>query len=299
MSISTKGLPSHSAGLQQQSRAEGMSVCDPVSGAQSRGGKGMGSQVQGVPRVLLVDDDAHLLAELHEGLQALDIPTLTARSAIEALDQVRRNEGLQVLVTDLQLPRIDGAELLQKLALRRRRRPLAAIVMTEHASLDRAVRALRLHAVDFLQKPVTVEEVANAITRAFSLVREAEPVAMEGPGTIGRSEYLRALVAARADRAAIFDANLFSDPAWEMMLDLAVAEACDRPISVTSLCIASGAPTTTALRRIDELRQAGLLDKMPDARDKRRIVVRLTPLGRERMEAFVERQAERIGLKLD
>lgn len=258
----------------------------------------MGEREQSVPRVLLVDEDADLLEELHDGLLALGISSLTAGSAIEALELVRRYEALQVVVTDLQLPRIDGIELLQKLALRRRRRPLAAIVMTGHATLDRAVGALRLHAVDFLQKPVTVEEVANAIARALSLVSGAEHAAQARPAHIDRSEYLRALVAARADRAAIFDANLFSDPAWEMMLDLAVAEVSERPISVTSLCIASGAPTTTALRRIDELREAGLVAKMPDARDKRRIVVRLTPLGRERMEAFVHRQAERIGLKL-
>lgn len=260
----------------------------------------MNGQTQGVPRVLLVDDDSDLLTELHDGLGTLGIPSLTANTAVEALGLVQRHDSLQVVVTDLQLPRIDGIELLQKLSLRRRRRPLAAIVVTGHASLDRAVGALRLQAVDFLQKPVTAEEVASAITRAFTLVSEAEGrLGAERPAAIDRADYLRALVAARIDRAAIFQADLFSDPAWEMMLDLAVAEVSNRAISVTSLCIASGAPTTTALRRIEDLRDAGLVDKLPDARDKRRIVVRLTPLGRERMDAFVRRQVERLGLKLD
>ncbi len=260
----------------------------------------MDGQGQGGPRVLLVDDDPDLLIELQDGLEVIGIPALTARTAAEALGLVQEHESIQVVVTDLQLPRIDGIELLQKLALRRRRRRIAAIVVTGHASLDRAVGALRLQAVDFLQKPVSAEEVASAIGRAFAVVDGARAqVDAEAPGAVDRGDYLRALVAARSDRAAIFDANLFSDPAWEMMLDLAVAEVSNRSISVTSLCIASGAPTTTALRRIDDLREAGLVDKMPDARDKRRIVVRLTPLGRERMDTFVQRQAERIGLKLD
>lgn len=260
----------------------------------------MDGQAQGGPRVLLVDDDPDLLIELQDGLEVMGIPALTASTAAEALGLVQEHESIQVVVTDLQLPRIDGIELLQKLALRRRRRRIAAIVVTGHASLDRVVGALRLQAVDFLQKPVSPEEVASAIGRAFAVVDGAGlQAATEAPGTVDRGDYLRALVAARADRAAIFDANLFSDPAWEMMLDLAVAEVSNRPISVTSLCIASGAPTTTALRRIDDLREAGLVDKMPDARDKRRIVVRLTPLGRERMDTFVQRQADRIGLKLD
>ncbi|MBS7538419.1 response regulator [Ancylobacter lacus] len=255
-----------------------------------------------LPRVLLVDDDPDILLELSEGLANLGIPTLTADTAIAAIDMVQRNEQLQVIVTDLQMPRIDGIELLQKLTLRRRAKPLAAIVITGHASLDRAVGALRLDAVDFLQKPLLPEEVAHAINRALSIADENPRAAGNGtaePKPTPRPNYLRALVAARADRDAIFQAGLFSDPAWDMLLDLAVAEATGKPISVTSLCIASGAPTTTALRRIDDLRDAGLLDRTPDPTDRRRIIVQLTDLGRQRMEAFVKKQAERIGLRLD
>lgn len=254
------------------------------------------------PQVLLVDDDPDVLEELHDGLGMLGIPSLTATTAVEALDLVQRNDPLKVIVTDLQMPRIDGIELLQKLSVRRRKHPMAAIVITGHASLDRAVGALRLQAVDFLQKPLAAEEVAHAIQRALAIV-EDEALAANGeddpPATIARPNYLKALVAARADRDAIFQAGLFSDPAWEMMLDLAVAEASSRHISVTSLCIASGAPTTTALRRIDDLEEAGLLKRVPDGRDRRRILVELTEQGRGRMEAFVRRQADRFGIKLD
>lgn len=263
----------------------------------------MSAQDPTPPRVLLVDDDPDVLIELQEGLEMLGITSMTAGTAVEALDIFQRHDDLQVIVTDLQMPRIDGIELLQKLAVRRRKRPMAAIVITGHASLDRAVGALRLHAVDFLQKPLLPEEVAHAIERAFALVEDeaamAEPAEEPPASPLNRPNYLRALIAARSDRDAIFQSGLFSDPAWDMMLDLAVAEATGRPISVTSLCIASGAPTTTALRRIDDLKDAGLIDRIPDARDRRRILVQLTHLGRERMEAFVQRQAERLGFKAD
>ncbi|TCT07912.1 response regulator [Aquabacter spiritensis] len=255
------------------------------------------------PRVLLVDDDPDVLVELSEGLAALGLPVRTADTAVVALDLVQRHEDLQVIVTDLQMPRIDGIELLQKLSMRKRSRPLAAIVVTGHASLDRAVGALRLKAVDFLQKPVLPEEVAHAVHRAFSILEdEVASSGEEGTGetlATARPNYLRALVAARADRDAIFQAGLFSDPAWDMLLDLAMAEATNRPISVTSLCIASGAPTTTALRRIDDLKDAGLIDRVPDPLDRRRVIVRLTAEGRGRMEAFVQRQAARLGLSLE
>ncbi|MBB5751006.1 response regulator [Prosthecomicrobium pneumaticum] len=260
------------------------------------------------PRVLLVDDDADILAELSEGLTALGLPNLTAATPVAAIDLVQRNEDLQVVVTDLQMPRIDGMELLQKLALLRRKRPLATIIITGHASLDRAVGALRLNAVDFLQKPVLAEEVAQAVRRAMALVEDAQRNAGNAAAQAASASklpmaagpnYLKALVAARADREAIFKSDLFSDPAWEMLLDLAVAQASGRPISVTSLCIASGAPTTTALRRIDELKEAGLIERRPDPQDRRRIIVELTEGGRARMDAFVKRQAERLGLPLD
>ncbi|MEW6257455.1 MAG: response regulator [Pseudomonadota bacterium] len=265
----------------------------------------MNEEASEAPRVLLVDDDPDILIELNEGLSSLGISSRTADTAVEALDLVQRHDELQVIVTDLQMPRIDGIELLQKLSMRKRARPIAAIVITGHASLDRAVGALRLKAVDFLQKPLLPEEVAHAVQRAFALLADEEAQAEMENGsarstlTTARPNYLRALVAARADRDAIFQAGLFSDPAWDMLLDLAVAEATGRPISVTSLCIASGAPTTTALRRIEDLKDAGLLDRIPDPQDRRRVLVHLTEEGRKRMEAFVQRQASRLGINLD
>jgi len=246
-----------------------------------------------VPKVLIVDDDPLVLEELAEGLAALGHPVLAAASANEALALVDRNPGLKVVVTDIQMPHINGIELLQKFAYRRKQRPLMAIVITGNASFDRAVAALRLHAIDFLQKPVMPEEVAHAIERALALSEEMSAV-VAAPQLPKEPDYLRALVAARADRESIFESGLFSDPAWDMLLDLALAEASDRAISVTSLCLASGAPTTTALRRIDDLQEAKLIERMPDQTDRRRIMVQLTEGGRARMQEFTARQMKRL-----
>lgn len=245
------------------------------------------------PKVLIVDDDPLVLEELAEGLAALGHPVLSASSANEALVLVDQHPELKVVVTDIQMPHINGIELLQKFAYRRKQRPLTAIVITGNASFDRAVAALRLHAIDFLQKPVMPEEVAHAIERALAL--SAELPAASGTTQVPKHpEYLQALIAARADRDTIFNSGLFSDPAWDMMLDLALAEASDRAISVTSLCLASRAPTTTALRRIDDLQEANLIERMPDQKDRRRIMVQLTQLGRERMQEFTDRQRKRM-----
>lgn len=250
-----------------------------------------------VPKVLIVDDDPLVLEELGEGLAALGHPVRSASSANEALELFDRHAELKVIVTDIQMPNINGIELLQKLSYKRKVRSFSAIVITGNASLDRAVAALRLQAVDFLQKPIMPEEVAHAVDRALALGEEASAAAGPAPQAAQptQPDYLRALIAARTDRDSIFDSNLFSDPSWDMLLDLALAEASGRAISVTSLCIASRAPTTTALRRIDELQAAGLIERVPDQEDRRRIVVKLTEIGRTRMHEFVERQRQRGG----
>lgn len=77
-------------------------------------------------------------------------------------------------------------------------------------------------------------------------------------------------------RARFFDAELFADPAWDILLDLTAARAEHARVSVTSLCIASGVPPTTALRWIGQMTQAGLLIRLEDETDKRRAFIALS-----------------------
>ncbi|WP_337191223.1 winged helix DNA-binding protein [Parapontixanthobacter aurantiacus] len=98
----------------------------------------------------------------------------------------------------------------------------------------------------------------------------AELSKLPSPGLIRR------VIRQRQERSALFEADLFADPAWDMLLDLAAAHAEGQRVSVTSLCIASGVPTTTALRWIAQLTAKGLVEKVQDAIDRRRAFVRLT-----------------------
>ena len=65
------------------------------------------------------------------------------------------------------------------------------------------------------------------------------------------------------------------DPVWAMVLELCAARLEDRELSVTSLCLASGLPITTALRRLDELEHDGRIRRNPDRSDRRRVFVAL------------------------
>ena len=86
---------------------------------------------------------------------------------------------------------------------------------------------------------------------------------------------IRRIIRQRQLRARFFDGELFADPAWDMLLDLAAARAEHKRVSVTSLCIASGVPPTTALRWIALMTEAGLLDRVEDETDRRRAFIAL------------------------
>lgn len=97
---------------------------------------------------------------------------------------------------------------------------------------------------------------------------------------------LRRLIKHRHHRMDYLPNDLFSDPAWDMLLDLAAADVENRRISVTSLCIASGTAPSTALRWIGLLEQHKIVTRTPDTVDKRRIFVCLTDMARRAIACY-------------
>ncbi|MBX9886020.1 MAG: winged helix DNA-binding protein [Novosphingobium sp.] len=96
----------------------------------------------------------------------------------------------------------------------------------------------------------------------------------------------RRAYADRSRRNHLFDADLFGEPAWDLLLDLFVATHEGRPVSVTSACIAANVPTTTALRWISALEAKGLIERANDPRDARRALLRLTGTAYDRMLSY-------------
>lgn len=99
---------------------------------------------------------------------------------------------------------------------------------------------------------------------------------------------LKALIKLRQIRTTHFQGDLFSDPCWDMLLDLMEARLNDKQVSVSSLCIASGVPQTTALRRIEDLIGAGLISRQDDPTDRRRVFVCLTDECANRFGSYLD-----------
>lgn len=97
---------------------------------------------------------------------------------------------------------------------------------------------------------------------------------------------VRKIIRQRQLRARFFDGDLFGDPAWDMLLDLTAARAEHTRVSVTSLCIASGVPPTTALRWIGQMTESGLLLRVEDEADRRRAFITLTDRAADAMARY-------------
>ena len=117
-------------------------------------------------------------------------------------------------------------------------------------------------------------------------VFEAEPTGLDQPALPCASDF-RGILRQRRLRARFFNPSIFADPAWDMLLDLMAARLEDEEVSVTSLCIASAVPSTTALRWIRNLIDMGLLCRRADPTDGRRIYISLTDPAARAMSAYL------------
>ena len=97
---------------------------------------------------------------------------------------------------------------------------------------------------------------------------------------------VRRVIRQRQLRARFFDGDLFADPAWDMLLDLTAARAEHLRVSVTSLCIASGVPPTTALRWIGQMIDLGLFQRVEDEVDRRRAFIALSDSAADAMARY-------------
>ena len=104
------------------------------------------------------------------------------------------------------------------------------------------------------------------------------PVPASGCADVPQSlaDLARRLYTLRRRRARHLPAELFGEPACEILLDLFIAAEEGRLIPVTSACIAADVPGTTALRWLTLLESRGMVERRPDPRDGRRCHVALT-----------------------
>ena len=109
-----------------------------------------------------------------------------------------------------------------------------------------------------------------------SLAYRAEGQDDRSPSIPPDPQRIRHLISIRRLRERFFSPELFADPAWDILLDLAASRLEHRSVSVSSLCIAAAVPPTTALRWIRLMTEQQLLERRADPADARRMFVDLS-----------------------
>ena len=178
-------------------------------------------------KILIVDDHPDIVLMLTDRLEALGYDTVSAADGKEALQQWER-EAPNLMLLDLEMPQMNGMEVLHQLASTGRREtfdpasqsaqgfseslPLPVIVMTAHGTISKAVEAMRAGAYDFLTNPIELDHltlVLNKVLTREALTRQVASLRGEVESRyakiVGESPQVRSMVEL-AKRAADSDA---------------------------------------------------------------------------------------------
>ncbi len=280
--------------------------------------------------VLLVDDEPDALEECAAIVEDSGYPWVAARSGEEALAIWETTPSIGIVMTDVRMPGMDGIALISAIHERYQTdRNIRTVVITGHASLDLAVQAMRYDAVDFLSKPASRAEFVDALMRADQARAGAPPqrpqrdriaelsgeverirkaladltTAPAAPASGGGAAvsagpvdaaFVRGIIRARQVRSRFFSEELFADPAWDILLDLTESRLEGKEISISSLCLASGVPPSTALRWIKSMTDEGMLVRRADPADGRRFIVEMSDQTAMAMTKCLESIREKL-----
>ena len=119
-------------------------------------------------KVLIVEDEENERSGLAELISGWGYRTETARDGLEGLERVELfSPG--IVLTDLKMPRMDGMELLSKLA--ERAESIAVIVVTAQGTIESAVQAMQIGAFNYIQKPIDFNRLRSILQNAAELRR--------------------------------------------------------------------------------------------------------------------------------
>lgn len=124
-------------------------------------------------KILMIDDEKEFLDTISERMKLRGVEVKTCTSTTSALEEISR-EDFDAIFLDLNMPGIDGIESLK--LIKEKKPELQVILLTGYATLEKGVEAMKLGAMDFLEKPADInvlkEKVKKAHARKMLLVEK-------------------------------------------------------------------------------------------------------------------------------
>src|SRR3954447_1061430 len=130
-----------------------------------------GSNPSKTPRILVVDDDPSQRSLLDSFLSGQGFEIVTAASGQKALDTLRTRGEFDIMISDVRMPEMSGLETLRR--ARKEHEHLPVLLVTAYADIKEAVGAMRDGAVNYLSKPIDLDELLSSVRQATGLSRDA------------------------------------------------------------------------------------------------------------------------------
>jgi CheY-like chemotaxis protein/glycine cleavage system H lipoate-binding protein len=154
--------------------------------------------------VLVVDDEQVVLDSVTKHLRKDNFvihTALTPKAGLELLDSA----SMDIVLTDLMMPEMDGLEFMKEVKSRRPHTPV--IMITGYATINTALQATELGAFDYIAKPFTKSELKAVLQRASALVLKSEAAAGDAAGNPGH------------ERDKLRELKAIGDFSWIMVQD--------------------------------------------------------------------------------
>ena len=130
-----------------------------------------------IASVLLVDDEVPFVEAMARRLKKRDVNIATSFSGSEALDVLREDSSIEVVILDVKMPGMDGIETLGEI---RKKFPLQEVIMlTGHATVETGIEGMKLGAFDYLMKPCDMDILMGKVKEASAKKRKHEEKIIE------------------------------------------------------------------------------------------------------------------------
>ena len=129
--------------------------------------------------ILIVDDEPNVRLMLSTALGSVGYEVVEAEDGERALALLENGgTALDLVLLDLQMPRMDGMELLAR--LRALGSIVPVVILTAHGSIPEAVTAMKLGAIDFLTKPITPDALRRVVAEVIERHSTSPPAVQPG-----------------------------------------------------------------------------------------------------------------------
>lgn len=127
--------------------------------------------------LLLVDDEIGFVETFNKRLKKRNFITFTAHSGTEALEVLKDNSQIDVVILDVLMPGMDGIDTLKVI---KQQFPLVEVIMLSgHATIESAIEGMKLGAFDYLMKPCDMDDLTAKVKEAKRKKSEHEQKIMD------------------------------------------------------------------------------------------------------------------------